>query len=124
MKRTKTIYDLRDGSPISKMTAPYDPLEDVPDEELRAVASDIGGEPVIGYEDLEVDGKDLGDFSCQNCEYYTSPGLSCRNKLMKEYSRRPRTTEGNVVVHPRGCCEVVHRLGIYFLGIKRPSKES
>jgi hypothetical protein len=74
--------------------------------------SAIKGEPGTGYEDSIVSGKDMGDFSCSNCEYFDSDTSSCGQADMMAKSKQPRIpSNGRVMVKPKGCCEYVDRIG-------------
>ena len=70
-------------------------------------AAEVHGEPGTGYEDPG----DLGEFECENCEYFDRKSSSCGQKTMMKKSRRPRLPNGRVKVNPEGCCEYVERVG-------------
>lgn len=67
----------------------------------------IKGEPVTGYEAP----KGLGEFECENCEYFSRKDSSCGQATMIKHSRQPRLKNGRVKVEPEGCCEFVDRVG-------------
>lgn len=67
----------------------------------------IKGEKGTGYEASN----GLGEFECENCEYFKKSNSSCGQKDMKEKSKLPRTSDGRVKVDPEGCCEYVERVG-------------
>lgn len=62
------------------------------------------GEPETEYERS----KDLGQFSCSNCEHF-SAGV-CEHPIMIAVSKQPRR-KGKPVVDPEGCCKFVRRKG-------------
>lgn len=67
----------------------------------------VKGEPGTGYEDPG----DMGEFECENCEYFRDTDDSCGQKDMRRVSKRPRTRDGRVKVDPHGCCDYLHRTG-------------
>ena len=74
--------------------------------------SAIKGEPGTGYEDPMVDGKDMGDFFCDNCEYFDPDTTSCGQSDMMAKSKHPRIPRsGRVMVKAKGCCEYIDRSG-------------
>ena len=76
-------------------------------QRLGVPQSQIQGEPGTGYEPP----KNLGEFECENCEYFDPKTSSCGQGTMKAKSRLPRLENGRVKVHPEGCCEFVKRIG-------------
>lgn len=81
----------------------------------------IAGEKSTGYEPRVIDGKDMGDFSCDNCKFFDHDNNSCGKKEMVQRARAQRIalvegknengTKGRRPVDPRGCCEFIRRLG-------------
>lgn len=81
----------------------------------------IKGERGTGYEPRIVDGKDLGEFECENCKYFDPENNSCGKKEMIQRARAQGIklvegkgelgTKGRRPVDPQGCCEFVVRIG-------------
>lgn len=71
------------------------------------IQSQVKGEPGTGYEGP----KGLGEFECENCEYFDAKTSSCGQKTMMAKSKQPRLPNGRVKVDPEGCCEYVDRVG-------------
>lgn len=81
----------------------------------------IKGEKSTGYEPRIVDGKDMGDFDCDNCHWFDAETSSCGKKEMVQRARaqgiklvpgkNENGTKGRRPVDPEGCCEFVDRVG-------------
>lgn len=59
------------------------------------------GEPKTGYVDRKVGGNE----HCFNCEHFVKSENGCNGPKMKELSKQPRLTDGNVEVHPVAYCK-------------------
>jgi hypothetical protein len=81
----------------------------------------IKGEKSTGYEPRVVDGKDMGEFECENCKFFDPANSSCGKKEMVQRARaqgielvegkNENGTKGRRPVDPEGCCEFVVRIG-------------
>lgn len=81
----------------------------------------IAGEKNTGYEPRSVNGKDMGDFACDNCKFFDPDNSSCGKKEMIQRARaqgiklvegkNENGTKGRRTVDPNGCCEFVKRIG-------------
>lgn len=67
--------------------------------------SAIKGEKGTGFEKKD----DKGPFECGNCEYFHEGG--CHQKDMREKSREPKKSNGDIEVGAGDCCEYIDRLG-------------
>jgi hypothetical protein len=74
---------------------------------IQIDAASVKGEPGTGYEPAG----DLGEFECENCEYFRASDSSCGQKTMMKVSKQPKLKNGRVKVDPEGCCEYVERVG-------------